>query len=93
LTPPDPQLKGAWFQPSHLASENPVSKLCFQIQLVPLQRGIYSPETFERKQKYALGMLVTTDESLKVKGARRNSDRYSSLVLKRAAHHTTQMRA
>jgi mitotic spindle assembly checkpoint protein MAD2 len=29
------------------------------------QRGIYPPETFERKQKYGLGMLVTTDESLK----------------------------
>jgi hypothetical protein len=32
LTPPDPQLKGAWyprwFQPLRLSSENPVSKMC-----------------------------------------------------------------
>jgi hypothetical protein len=39
LTPPDPQLKGAWFQPLHLSSENPVSKFAFQIQLAPLQPG------------------------------------------------------
>ena len=28
LTPPDPQLKGAWFQPLHLSSEEPVSEFC-----------------------------------------------------------------
>jgi hypothetical protein len=31
LTPPDPQLKGAWFQPFHLSSEKPVSKFAFQV--------------------------------------------------------------
>jgi hypothetical protein len=30
LTPPDPQLKGAWVQPLHLSSEKPVSKFAFQ---------------------------------------------------------------
>ena len=39
LTPPDPQLKGAWFQPLHLSSEKAVSECAFQIQLVPLQPG------------------------------------------------------
>jgi hypothetical protein len=39
LTPPDPQLKGACFQPLHLSSENPVSKIASQIQLAPLRRG------------------------------------------------------
>ena len=29
LTPPDPLLKGAWFQPLSLSSENPVSKFAF----------------------------------------------------------------
>ena len=36
----------------------------YAVNSILYQRGIY-PETFERKQKYGLGMLVTTDESLK----------------------------
>jgi hypothetical protein len=28
-----------WFQPLHLSSEKPVSRLCFQMQLVPLHCG------------------------------------------------------
>ena len=39
----------------------------YAVNSILYQRGIYSPETFERKQKYGLGMLVTTDESLKVR--------------------------
>ena len=43
LTPPDPQLKRAWypggFDPLNLSSENPVSKCAFQTQLAPLQHG------------------------------------------------------
>jgi factor associated with neutral sphingomyelinase activation len=39
LTPPDPKLKGAWFQPLHLSSEEPVSKIAFQIQRAPLHGG------------------------------------------------------
>jgi hypothetical protein len=39
LTPPNPQLKGAWFQPLNLSSENPVSKCAFQIQPAPLHHG------------------------------------------------------
>jgi hypothetical protein len=43
LTPLDPQLKGAGypggFHPLRLSSEKPVSSLCFQMQLVPLQQG------------------------------------------------------
>jgi hypothetical protein len=39
LTPPDPQLKGAWFQPLRLSSENPVSKCAFQMQFPRLHRG------------------------------------------------------
>jgi hypothetical protein len=35
----DPWLESAWFQPLRLQSEKPVSSLCFQIQLVPLQNG------------------------------------------------------
>jgi hypothetical protein len=31
LTPPDPYLKGAWFQPLHQLSENLASKFAFQI--------------------------------------------------------------
>jgi hypothetical protein len=31
LTPPDPQLKGTWFQPCTYHSENPVSKCAFQV--------------------------------------------------------------
>ena len=37
----------------------------YAVNSILYQRGIYPPETFERKQKYGLGMLVTTDESLK----------------------------
>jgi SpoVK/Ycf46/Vps4 family AAA+-type ATPase len=33
LTPPDPWLKGAWFQPLHLSSEKPVSKFAFKFNL------------------------------------------------------------
>jgi hypothetical protein len=36
LTPPDPQLKGAWLQPLYLSSDEPVSKCAFQMQLAPL---------------------------------------------------------
>jgi hypothetical protein len=39
----DPQLESAWFQPSSLSSEKPVSSLCFQMQLVPLRRGARAP--------------------------------------------------
>jgi hypothetical protein len=39
LTPPDPLLKGAWYQPLNLSSEKPVSSLCFQMQLVPLHQA------------------------------------------------------
>lgn len=44
----------------------------YAVNSILYQRGIYSPETFERKQKYGLGMLVTTDESLKVRSERRS---------------------
>jgi mitotic spindle assembly checkpoint protein MAD2 len=37
----------------------------YAVNSILYQRGIYPPETFERKQKYGLGMLVTTDEGLK----------------------------
>jgi hypothetical protein len=39
LNPVDPQLDSAWFQPSSLSSEKLASKLCFQMQLVPLHHG------------------------------------------------------
>jgi hypothetical protein len=42
--PPDPQLKGAWFQPLHLSSEKLVSKCAFQIQLAPLHDGSTAKE-------------------------------------------------
>mmetsp|Transcript_33935 Transcript_33935/g.54436 ORF Transcript_33935/g.54436 Transcript_33935/m.54436 type:complete len:206 (-) Transcript_33935:418-1035(-) len=38
----------------------------YAVNSILYQRGIYSPEAFERKRKYGLGMLVTTDEALKV---------------------------
>jgi|TARA_B110000977_G_scaffold178142_2_gene235425 mitotic spindle assembly checkpoint protein MAD2 len=37
----------------------------YAVNSILYQRGIYPPETFERKQKYGLGMLVTTDDGLK----------------------------
>ena len=37
----------------------------YGINSILYQRGIYPPEQFERKQKYGLTMLVTSDESLK----------------------------
>mmetsp|Transcript_12153 Transcript_12153/g.29382 ORF Transcript_12153/g.29382 Transcript_12153/m.29382 type:complete len:210 (+) Transcript_12153:190-819(+) len=37
----------------------------YAVNSILYQRGIYPPEGFERKAKYGLGMLVTTDESLK----------------------------
>jgi hypothetical protein len=37
LNPAVPQLESAWFQPLNLSSEKPVSSLCFQMQLTPLQ--------------------------------------------------------
>jgi hypothetical protein len=40
LTPPDPQLKGAWSQPLHLSSKNPVSQFAFQTQRAPLRPGV-----------------------------------------------------
>jgi hypothetical protein len=43
--PVDPQLESAWFQPLHLSSEILVSSLCFQMHLVPLQRGTRSTRT------------------------------------------------
>jgi hypothetical protein len=41
LTPPEPQLKGAWFQPLHLFSEKLVSKCAFQMQLVLVRGGAW----------------------------------------------------
>ena len=37
----------------------------YAVNSILYQRGIYPPESFERKNKYGLGMLVTTDEQLK----------------------------
>ena len=38
----------------------------YAVNSILYQRGIYPPESFERKQKYGLGMLVTTDDGLRV---------------------------
>lgn len=43
----------------------------YAVNSILYQRGIYSPESFEAKQKYGLRMLVTTDESLKARLMRR----------------------
>jgi hypothetical protein len=44
LNPVDPQLESAWLtQPLNLSREKVVSSLCFQMQLVPLQRGSIAP--------------------------------------------------
>ena len=37
----------------------------YAVNSILFQRGIYPPESFERKHKYGLAMLVSTDESLK----------------------------
>ena len=37
----------------------------YAVNSILYQRGIYPPETFERKQKYGVGILVTTDDGLK----------------------------
>ena len=52
MTPPDPYLKGAWFQPFHLSSENPVSKLAFRMQRAPLQLGARGKTTKILKKVY-----------------------------------------
>jgi len=52
----------------------------YAVNSILYQRGIYSPETFERKQKYGLGMLVTTDESLKVRSPGRKRARTARLA-------------
>ena len=39
LTPPDPYLKGVWFQTLHLSSEKQVSKCACNMQLAPLHDG------------------------------------------------------
>jgi hypothetical protein len=39
LNPVEPQLESAWFQPLKLKCDILVSKLCFQIQIVPLNSG------------------------------------------------------
>ena len=36
----------------------------YAVNSILYQRGIYAPESFERKKKYGLSMMVTTDEGL-----------------------------
>jgi hypothetical protein len=48
LTPPDPTLKGAWFQPLDLSSEQPVSEFAFRkMQLAPLPGGASGAELLQ----------------------------------------------
>jgi mitotic spindle assembly checkpoint protein MAD2 len=42
-----------------------VEFFAYAINSILYQRGIYPPETFVRKQKYGLSMLVSNDEGLK----------------------------
>ena len=37
----------------------------YAVNNILYQRGVYPPEEFERKHKYGLGLMVTTEEKLK----------------------------
>ena len=38
----------------------------YAVNSILFQRGVYEPETFDRKKKYGLAMMVTNEDKLKV---------------------------
>jgi hypothetical protein len=66
LTPPDPQLKGAWFQTLHLSREKPVSRFAFQnATCTATPRGARTPaRTAEAYHSLAIVHVFTPSSQL-----------------------------